>query len=78
MPAPSSSQAPERVRHLNEVELSLRWRLSVKTLQRWRWSKQGVPYVKLGGRVVYRLEDVEAFETAQLRLAESRSSGENR
>jgi len=31
-------------------------------LERWRWLGQGPRYLKIGGRVVYRLEDVEAFE----------------
>jgi hypothetical protein len=66
---PEPVRLPAPVRHLNEVELSNRWGVSTRTLQRWRWSKQGVPYVKLGGRVVYRLEDIEAYEAAQLRLA---------
>jgi hypothetical protein len=33
-----------------------------RTLERWRWLNQGPRYLKIGGRVVYRLEDVEAFE----------------
>ncbi len=51
-------------KHLNQVELSRRWSLSPRTLERWRWLKQGPTYLKVGGRIVYRLEDVEAFETA--------------
>jgi hypothetical protein len=35
-------------------------------LERWRWLKQGPDYLKVGGRVIYRLEDIEAFEAAQL------------
>ncbi len=50
--------------HLNESELSDRLRLSVRTLQRWRWSGRGPAYLKLGGRVVYRLVDVEEWEAA--------------
>ena len=55
------------VRHLHQVDLAERWRVSPRTLERWRWKQQGPQYVKLGGRVVYRLEDVEAFETRQMR-----------
>lgn len=54
-------------RHLNQVELSRRWSLSPRTLERWRWLRQGPPYLKIGGRVAYRLSDIEAFEAAQLR-----------
>lgn len=55
------------VQHLNQIELSRRWSLSPRTLERWRWLKQGPDYLKVGGRVVYRLEDVEAFEKSGLR-----------
>ena len=41
--------------------------MSPRTLERWRWLKQGPRYIKLGGHVAYRLEDVEAFETMQAR-----------
>lgn len=55
------------IKHLNQIELSRRWSLSPRTLERWRWLKFGPDYLKLGGRVVYRVEDVEAFEKTQLR-----------
>lgn len=55
------------VTHLNQVELSRRWKLSPRTLERWRWQGVGPCYLKLRGRVAYRLEDIEAFEAAQLR-----------
>jgi hypothetical protein len=54
---------------LNQVQLARRWNISPRTLERWRWLNQGPPYLKLGGRVAYRLEDVEAFEVEQLRGA---------
>lgn len=50
------------IKHLNQVELSRRWSLSPRTLERWRWLGLGPAYLKIGGRVVYPLEDVEAFE----------------
>jgi hypothetical protein len=37
------------------------------TLERWRFLNQGPAFLKLIGRVVYRLEDVEAFEATQMR-----------
>ena len=58
------------LRHLNQVQLSRRWSISPRTLERWRWLKAGPRYLKIGGRVVYRLEDVEAFEQGQLYLSE--------
>lgn len=55
------------ITHLNQIELARRWRISPRTLERWRWLSQGPRYLKIGGRVVYRLEDVEAFEADKLR-----------
>jgi hypothetical protein len=56
------------IRHLNQVQLSRRWSISPRTLERWRWLKAGPPYLKVGGRVVYRLEDVEQYEASQLQF----------
>lgn len=53
------------IKHLQQVDLARRWRLSPRTLERWRWHGIGPRYLKIGGRVVYRLEDVEAFEAAR-------------
>ena len=55
------------VRHLNQIELADRWNISHRTLERWRWTGEGPAFLKIGGRVVYRLEDVEAFEADQKR-----------
>ena len=54
---------------LVQEELARRWRLSGRTLERWRWLRQGPPWHKLCGRVVYRLEDIEAFEAENVRLS---------
>jgi predicted site-specific integrase-resolvase len=56
------------VRHLNQVELARRWNISARTLERWRWLGEGPVYLKLGGRVSYRLEDVEKFEAERLHV----------
>jgi hypothetical protein len=53
------------LRHLNQVQLSRRWSISPRTLERWRWLKSGPQYLKIGGRVVYRIEDIEAYEAKQ-------------
>ncbi len=52
-------------KHLNQIDLSRRWTISPRTLERWRWLKQGPGYIKIGGRVVYTLDDVEAFEASR-------------
>ena len=54
-------------KHLNQIELSRRWSISPRTLERWRWLGEGPAHLKIGGRVVYRLQDIEAFEAKQLR-----------
>jgi hypothetical protein len=62
------SEKPESmVRHLTQVQVADRWQMSVRTLERWRWLGQGPRFMKLGGRVAYRLEDIETFEAGQLR-----------
>ena len=55
------------IRHLTQIQLADRWRMSERTLERWRWLGQGPRFMKLGGRVAYRVQDVEAFEAEQLR-----------
>ena len=57
------------ISHLNQVHLARRWTVSPRTLERWRWLGQGPSYLKVGGRVVYRLEDVEAFEAGSVRTS---------
>lgn len=52
--------------HLTQAELSRRWRKSERTIESWRWKKTGPRYLKIGGRVIYRLEDIEAFELAAM------------
>jgi hypothetical protein len=63
--AASNPNTDRPIRHLNQIDLSRRWSISPRTLERWRWLKAGPQYLKIGGRVVYRLEDVESFEAAQ-------------
>ena len=64
--------------HLHQVELARRWKLSPRTLERWRWQGQGPRYLKIGGRVVYRVEDVEAYESDQVRSSTSAASAQLR
>ena len=53
--------------HIRQDFLARRWGISPRTLERWRWLGQGPAYLKVGGRVAYRLEDVEAYEASRLR-----------
>ncbi|MGJ5029097.1 helix-turn-helix transcriptional regulator [Bradyrhizobium sp. HKCCYLS2038] len=56
---------------LNQKQLARRWGLSPRTLERWRWLRQGPVYFKLGGRVSYRVADIEEFEGANVRKTNS-------
>lgn len=57
--------------HLTQSDLSERWHLSPRTLERWRWEGFGPAHLKIGGRVLYRIEDVQAYERKSL-LQETR------
>jgi predicted DNA-binding transcriptional regulator AlpA len=46
---------------MNDRELAQRLGISRKTLQKWRSLGMGPPYLKLGAKVVYRAEDIEAY-----------------
>ena len=59
---------------LNQKQLARRWGLSPRTLERWRCQGRGPDYLKLVGRVSYRLSDVEAFEASQFRACDSVSA----
>ncbi|MFC4669426.1 helix-turn-helix transcriptional regulator [Seohaeicola nanhaiensis] len=54
------------IRHLTPAELASRWRVSPRTLERWRVNGIGPCWLKLCGRVVYRQNDVAAFEAEAL------------
>jgi len=69
-PAPFEVAPDEAfLQHLDQNTLARRWRISPRSLERWRWLRQGPPYLKVGGKVLYRISDIEAFEQAQLRQA---------
>jgi len=59
------------VKHLNQRQLADRWDVSEATLERWRSEGIGPVFLKLQGRVLYRLEDVENFESESLRRSTS-------
>ena len=47
---------------INQAELAERWGVSQRTLERWRSLGWGPRFHKMGGRVVYMMKDVEAYE----------------
>ena len=55
------------IRYLNQKQLAERWQISEASLERWRSEKLGPDYLKLHGRVLYRQQDIEAFESGCLK-----------
>jgi hypothetical protein len=49
---------------LTQEEVAFRWKISEATLERDRSLKQGVRYLKIGGLIRYRLQDVLDYENA--------------
>lgn len=57
---------------LNSVEeTAAKTGMSVSTLNKWRVAGYGPKFIKLGRRVLYRDEDIEAFITAGERSSTS-------
>jgi hypothetical protein len=52
--------------HLDQKGLAKRWLISTRTLEQWRWQGRGPRYLKIGGRVIYPITEVEAYEAASL------------
>ena len=61
------------IRHLNQKQLAERWQVSEASLERWRSEKLGPDYLKLHGRVLYRQQDIEAFESRCLKSMRSQA-----
>lgn len=48
--------------YLTTKELAYRWRLQIKTLHNWRAQMKGPKFVKIMGKVLYEVEEVEKWE----------------
>jgi len=59
--------------HFNQRNLAQRWNVSEATLERWRTEGIGPKYLKLCGRVLYRLVDIEEYESACLMSSTSKA-----
>ena len=59
--------------HFNQRNLAKRWDVSEATLERWRTEGIGPKYLKLCGRVLYRLVDIEEYESACLMSSTSKA-----
>jgi len=60
--ARDGTTAQSEVRHLTQAQLAQRLGVSQRTLEGWRYRGKGPAYLRLEGRVAYRLTDVERFE----------------
>lgn len=56
----------EQPKRLTEQQLSNYWGISKNTLRKWRSNGDGPIYIKIGARIIYRLEDIEDFEIKRL------------
>lgn len=64
------------IKHLNQRQLAERWGISEASLERWRSEGIGPVFMKIQGRVLYREQDIETFETNSLRKSTSGSAPE--
>jgi predicted site-specific integrase-resolvase len=53
--------------YLTQTQLAERWQVAESTLERWRSEGVGPIYMKILGRVRYRLSDIKDFEDESLR-----------
>ena len=61
---------------LTSDQLAKRWVIRTETLSQWRWNGRGPQYLKIGRRVLYRLEDVLCFEEQKRRQNTSMKSNQ--
>ena len=71
---PNEEKAKMSEACLNQIDLARRWKISPRTLERWRWLREGPRYLKLGGRVLYRVADIEAYEQSIICLTKADAS----
>jgi hypothetical protein len=64
MSASNETAPPE---FLTPQELALRWRMSVRSLDRWRAQRFGPAWLQIGGAIRYALADVVAYEARRRR-----------
>ncbi|QQA42005.1 helix-turn-helix domain-containing protein [Pelagovum pacificum] len=62
MTSPDQAELPPR---LTERELSEHWRVTTRTLQRWRAEGFGPRWLRIGGRILYPRDEVLAYERRQ-------------
>jgi hypothetical protein len=55
---------------IDQNELAKRWIRSPRTLENWRTKGTGPKYIKIGGKVLYRLKDIEEIEKNSVVMGE--------
>ena len=45
---------------ITQEQLAVRWHMSPRTLEQWRWLGKGPRFLKIGARVLYDEDEVEA------------------
>lgn len=60
------AKVSERTAPLRPNELAARWGLHPNTLGVWRHVGKGPKFVKVGSKVLYRMEEVKAYEEKHL------------
>jgi predicted chitinase len=75
-PTSGGRPASPQVRHLNQQQLARRLGISERTLEGWRYRGKGPAYLRLEGRIAYRVIDVERFESECLQTGARARSGE--
>jgi len=58
--------------------LAARWHCSTSRLQYWRSNDQGLPYLKMLGRVLYRIEDIQAYEQQSMVFPQTLQNQDNK
>ena len=53
-------------KRLTPSTLAARWKITPHTLSQWRWNGRGPQFLKVGRRILYKLNDVEAFEEKKI------------
>lgn len=60
------AETTPQVRHLTQRELAKRWNKSEATIERYRALGNSPRFLKIGGKVLFREEDVQEYERNRL------------
>jgi predicted site-specific integrase-resolvase len=56
---------------INSLDAAIALCISPATLRKWRWEGKGPRFIKVGRKVAYKSEDIDAFINAQSRISTS-------